>query len=261
MIKTLSPQIRGLILDMDGVLWRGKVPLVDMPLLFDTLQSRGYAVSLATNNATRSARQVLETLKGFGASLLPAQIVTSSMAVTFLLKNRFPAGGPVFIVGEVGLVEALAEGGFYPARENVVAVVAGLDRDLTYDKIRTAASLIRAGAPFYGSNPDATFPAAEGLWPGAGTVLAAIETASGVKPIVAGKPQPAMFQLALQRMDLAAGEVLVVGDRLDTDILGGQRAGCRTALVLSGVSTREEIAESGIQPDLITSDIGTLVFE
>ncbi len=254
MIASLSPTIRGVILDMDGVLWKDKQVLLDLPAFFDRLYARGLLVMLATNNATRSAEQYVEKLRGFGvANVQPEQVITSSMALTHMLRQQFPTGGPVYMVGEDGLVGALQAGGFYPAEEDVLAVAAGLDRRLTYEKLRRATLLIRAGAPFYGTNPDTTFPTPEGLVPGAGTVLAAIATASGVQPLIAGKPQPEMFLVAMERMGLRPEETLAIGDRLDTDILGGQRAGCRTALVLSGVTGAEELAAYEPKPDLVAA--------
>lgn len=260
MIDKLTPRIKSLILDMDGVLWRGSHALVDLPAFFERLRQKGLSVVLATNNATRDVDTVLASLHQFGAtSVQPWQVVTSGMAVTHILKRRFPQGGPVYVVGEVGLVNALRAGGFYPAEKDVLAVIAGLDRTLTYDKLKRATLLIRAGAPFYGTNPDLTFPTQEGLIPGAGAVLAAIETAAGVQPILAGKPQPGMFELSLERLGTRSEETLVVGDRLDTDILGGQRAGCRTALVLTGVSTPEQAAAWQPQPDLVAPSVAELV--
>jgi len=259
MIERIQPAIRGVILDMDGVLWKDNLALIDMPALFAGFEARGIQVTLATNNATRTVDSVVERLAKFGAQVAPVQVFTSGMAVTYLLKQHFPSGGPVYVIGEDGLISSLAAGGFYPAVTDVLAVVAGLDRSFTYQKMRAATMLIRAGVPFYGTNPDATFPTPEGLVPGAGSVLAGIQIASGVTPILAGKPQPALFLMAMEAMHLTPDQTLVVGDRLDTDILGGQRAGCRTALVLSGVSTALEAAAWQPHPDLILPDVSSLL--
>jgi 4-nitrophenyl phosphatase len=259
MIDSLSPRIKGIILDMDGVLWRGSTALMDLPAFFERIKQRALRVVLATNNATRDPEQSLKTMQSFGVNLELSQIVTSGMAVTYLLKKRFPNGGPVYIVGEIGLENALRDGGFYLSEKDPLAVVAGLDRTVTYDKIRIACLLIRGGAPFYGTNPDSTYPAPEGLIPGAGTILAAIQTASGVNPIVAGKPMPGMFQFSLERLGTMPEETLVVGDRLDTDIAGGQRVGCKTALVLSGVTTPDQLSVWSPKPDLIAARADELI--
>lgn len=258
LIDTLTPPVKSIILDMDGVLWRGSVPLVDLPALFARMRSLDLMVVLATNNATRDPDAVIAQLAKFGVTIAPEQVVTSGMVVTYLLKQRFPDGGPIYVVGEPGLVNALAEGGFYPSEDGALAVVAGLDRGFTYDKLRKATVLIRGGVPFYGTNPDTTFPTPDGLVPGAGSVLAAIQAATSVAPILAGKPQPGMFLLSMQHLGTRPDESLVIGDRLDTDIAGGQAAGCRTALVLSGVTTMEQAEAWNPKPDLIVDRVDEL---
>ena len=176
-------QIKGLILDMDGVLWRGDQPLLDLEAFFHDAHHLGLKVVLATNNATKSVDQYLAKFQGYHVSLSPDQIVNSAMSAAYFLKQNHPQGGPVFVVGESGLVDTLAEWGFHQADEQVLAVVAGLDRHITYAKLSQACQLIRAGAQFIGTNPDLTFPSPSGLTPGAGSVLAFIEAGSGVKPI------------------------------------------------------------------------------
>ena len=222
---------------MDGVLWRDNTPIGDLPALFDTMQSN-YQVILATNNSTNSAQMYVEKLGRFGVQLETWQIVNSAQASAAYLKERFPDGGKVYIVGETGLHQELALQGFEHAEEDVLAVVAGMDRHINYAKLDIASRLVRQGLPFIGTNPDRTFPTPQGLAPGAGAILAAIEAASYVKPILIGKPAPEMYRMALQRLQLQPEQALVVGDRLGTDIAGGQNLGCRTALVLSGVTTR-----------------------
>jgi 4-nitrophenyl phosphatase len=138
-------------------------------------------------------------------------------------------------------------------------VIAGLDRGLNYDKLRRATLLIRSGVPFFGTNPDKTFPTPDGQVPGAGALLALLEAASGVSPIIIGKPNPAMYRLAMQRLGARLEETLAVGDRLETDIAGAQALGCPCALVLSGVSSREAAQTWQPTPDLIASDLGELL--
>ena len=171
LLKDKFPQVKGVIFDMDGVLWRDNTPLLDLKNFFDTLAVNGYKFVLATNNATRNTAQYLEKLLMFGVHLTPQQIINSPMATAYYLKKRFPQGGPVYIVGENGLVSTLAEKGFYQAEQNVLAVVAGLDLHITYEKLRIATLLIRNGAPFIGTNPDKTYPSPDGLVPGAGLSL------------------------------------------------------------------------------------------
>jgi len=251
--------IRGVILDMDGVLWRGEEPLLDMPAFFRDAEELGLKVALATNNATRSVTQYLDKISRYGAVLRPEQIVNSPMSSAYYLAQKYPAGGPVYIVGESGLHDTLAEKGFFHAEENVLAVIAGLDRHITYPKLSRACTLIRGGVEFIGTNPDLTFPSPQGLTPGAGSVLAFIEAGSGVKPVITGKPEPFMFELAMDMLATTPARTLAVGDRLDTDILGGQRAGCKTAVVLSGVATLQEIACWSPPPDLVINNLADLL--
>jgi 4-nitrophenyl phosphatase len=251
--------IQGLILDMDGVLWKDNTPLVNLPFVFGQIRKKQLKVMFATNNASRTPLQIVEKLEQMGVEIEPWQVINSANVAAERLAQKFPDGGPVFIVGEIGLISALADRGFYPADQNVLAVVAGIDRFVTYEKLRVATLLIRQGAPFIGTNPDRTFPTPAGLVPGAGSILAAIQTATDVVPEIVGKPYPFMFELSLQRMKLSAESSLAVGDRLDTDILGGFQAGCRTALVLSGIATREDAARYNPKPDWIENDLAELV--
>ncbi len=264
MLERLLPPIRGLILDMDGVLWKDRTSIGDLSIIFHKIREREIKIVLATNNATATIDEYLQKLMGFGVQLDPLQIVTSSDAITHVLLKTFPEKGAVFVVGEKGVISALCEKGFNPISDPddelpVVAVVGGMDRTLTYQKISRASAHIRAGASFYGTNPDTTFPTPAGLVPGAGSIIAAIETASGSKPIVIGKPAPFMFELSAERMGLAKEQILVVGDRLETDIAGGQGVGNRTALVLSGVSTFQQALKWTPPPDLIAKDLAELV--
>ncbi len=264
MLDSLRPPIHGLIVDMDGVLWKESTPLGDLPVIFREVAARGLKITLATNNATMTVEENLAKLRGFGVELEPWQIVTSSQAVARALCARFPERGAVFVVGEEGVMAALRQEGFSVSGQAddvspVIAVVAGIDRGLTYEKLRLATTFIRGGAAYYGTNPDTTFPTPEGLVPGAGSILAALNSASGRTPIVVGKPAPFLFQLAAERMQLDREVLLVVGDRLETDIDGGRAWGARTALVLSGVSTREQLAGHNPQPDLVATDLRQLV--
>ncbi len=251
--------IRAIILDMDGVLWRGTELIGDLPGLFEEMKRRGWKVLLATNNATRSIAQYVERFKELGITLENWQVINSGQAAAHYLKNCYPQGGPLYIVGEQGLVATLEEAGFYHSEDHPLAVLAGLNRQLTYEMLRKSCLLIRSGVPFYGTNPDATFPSPEGLIPGAGTVIGAIEIASGVKAHLMGKPSPEMYRVALERLGTSPAETLVVGDRLDTDIIGGQVLGCRTGMVLTGVGTLEEAHQMAKPPDLIAEDLTGLL--
>jgi 4-nitrophenyl phosphatase len=244
---------------MDGVLWRGSDPIGDLQSLFNQIDNIGWKVIFATNNATRTIRQYVDLLSSFGVKVHPWQIITSASAVTYYLSKQFPNGGPVYIIGEEGLIQACAEQGFYQSDSSVLVVIAGMDRNLTYDKLKTATLLLRSGIPFIGTNPDLTFPTPDGLVPGAGSILAALTAASSVLPTIVGKPEPTMYQMALERFKLSAEKVLVVGDRPETDIAGAQRIGCRTALVLSGVTNSEQASTWHPAPDIIAPDLESVL--
>jgi 4-nitrophenyl phosphatase len=256
--------IKALILDMDGVLWRDTAPINDLPSIFGLVHEQGLKVAFATNNAMKTVEQYVEKFSGFGVAVEPWQIITSASATAEALSARFPERGAVFLVGEYGVERALEEYGFAPITDpedesTPIAVVGGIDTSVTYAKLRRATLLVRSGLPFYGTNPDKSFPTPLGLVPGAGAILAAIETATDVHPIILGKPMPAMMHVALERLGTQPEETLVVGDRLETDIAAGQAAGCKTALVLSGVATREQAMLWEPAPDLIVDDLAAVI--
>ncbi len=253
--------IRAIILDMDGVLWREEQAIGDLPWIFNQIQALNWQVALATNNASRSPAQHLEKLRRFGVDLRPEQVVTSGEATAHYLQKRFPQGGNVYMVGENGLEKTLSAVGFTNSEEDVLAVISSFDRQLTYDKLKRAALLVRAGAPLIATNADLTFPMPEGQVPGAGAILAAIVAATQVQPTIIGKPAPDMYRLAIERMGVPEAATLVVGDRLETDIAGGQKIGCPTALVLSGVSSRQAADAWQPAPDWVTEDLTALIQE
>ncbi len=250
--------IRGVVLDMDGVLWRGGQPLPGVEAFFAFLQQNGIRYALATNNSTKSVEMYVQQLAQAGVPATPDQIITSAVATAEYISRRYPPGTPVYVVGEDGLHQALAERGFPFDPDAARLVVAGLDRRLTYEKIKIAAMRIREGADFIGTNPDRTFPMPEGLIPGAGTVLAAIQAATDVAPHVIGKPETTMFEVALDHLGTRPEETLMIGDRLDTDILGAQRAGLRAALVLTGITTAEQAQAADIRADAVFNDLPAL---
>jgi 4-nitrophenyl phosphatase len=255
MLKNIIPFPKSAILDMDGVLWRSDIPLCDLPLLFKNFNKANIRVAMASNNASSTTDQFLSKFQIMGVTLEPWQIISSSMAIGFLLKQNFPNGGPIFILGSPALIVTLKKEGFYHSEDEPIAVVAGMDRELTYEKLRRASNWVRQGLPFYGTNPDLTYPTPDGFAPGAGACIAAVEAASGKKAIMAGKPNPYLFDVAMQRLGSPPEKTLVIGDRLETDILGGHRAGCKTILVLTGVSQKEDLISWEPQPDLIIDNI------
>jgi 4-nitrophenyl phosphatase len=261
MLQSLSPSIKSLIMDMDGVLWKGDEPLVDLPKILLVLQNHGIKFLFATNNATKTVVEYQNKFKFiYNLEIESWQIITSALAAADYLSHRFPEFGNINIIGGKGLIEALQQKGFNKFNDDseIIAVVVGLDLNLTYEKLRTATLHIRSGKPFIGTNPDLTYPSPEGPIPGAGSILAALEAATGVKPIIIGKPHPPMLRTALERLGTLPEQTLVVGDRLDTDIFGGKTIGCRTALVLTGISNIKEVETSSFKPDLVAQSLEVL---
>jgi 4-nitrophenyl phosphatase len=259
----LPSHIKALILDMDGVIWRADAPIGDLPHIFRRIEERGIRYVFATNNSTKTSAQYVERLKDLSVDVEAWQVVTSSQGVAHVLAQKFPPGTKVFAIGEDGVRMALEEKGFQivPAEDapQAQAVVMGMDRGINFQKASEAALLIRNGIPFYATNPDKTFPTPRGEIPGAGAWISVITTATGIEPIFAGKPFPFMMELSLERLGTEKEETLVVGDRLETDIAAGQAVGCPTAVVLSGVSTREQAQAWEPQPNIIAVDLATLI--
>jgi 4-nitrophenyl phosphatase len=259
----LPSNIKALILDMDGVIWRSDTPIGNLPEIFKRIEARGLKYVFATNNGTKTTEQYVATLKKLGVRVSPQQVITSALSVAHMLSHTFERRTKVFMIGEDGIRTALEEKGFevLPVEQAQEAefFVMGIDRDITFEKMREATLLVRSGVPFYATNPDKTFPTPRGEIPGAGAWISVITTATGVEPIYAGKPFPFMMELSLERLGTKRGETLIVGDRLETDIAAGQAVGCPCALVLSGVSTREQAETWMPTIDSIADDLASLI--
>jgi 4-nitrophenyl phosphatase len=251
------------VFDMDGVLYRGTLPLPGVNDLFNALELRERRYMLATNNSMATAADYVQRLAAMGIQTPEAAILTSAMATRDYLVETLPEDAGLFVVGMPALREQLFRDTNFVAvqygESTPAAVVVGLDKLFTYEKLALANEAIRAGARFVATNADATLPSENGLLPGCGSVIAAIATASGAKPVVIGKPEPLMLEMALHRLGVKPDEAVMVGDRLDTDILAGQRAGMLTVLVLTGVSTREEVATAEALPDLVFTDLNAVL--
>ena len=250
--------LKTILLDMDGVLWHGSQPVLDIKLLFDRIHEMDIQPFCVTNNSTRSINYHLDILAGFGVALEPSRVITSAEATAAFLIDKFPQSGDLFVIGERGIIEALEQRGFQILKgdsgQKVLAVVVGLDRELTYRDLDLAGRFIDRGALFVGTNPDLTIPTPDGTAPGAGTIIKGIEAASGVAAYIIGKPYTTLYSLALRRANSLPEETLMIGDRLETDILGAQKLGLKTALVLSGITSRKQAEEWDPVPDIIADD-------
>lgn len=249
-----------LLLDLDGVLYRGDEPIPGVPEAMAALRARGASVVFITNNSSRTPEQVAAKLEAMGIAAAPSEVVTSALASAELLAER--GGGSAFVVGQNGLRSALEAAGIQvvdgePDRADYVVV--GFDAHVDYAKLKRASLLVQRGAVLVATNPDGSFPAADGLWPGAGALLAVVTTTTGVVAEVVGKPYAPLFETARRRA--GGGIPLVVGDRLDTDIAGAAALGWDSLLVLSGVSVREDLDGSDVHPTFVGEDLSALLEE
>lgn len=251
-------KLEHLIIDMDGVLYRGSQAIPGTGGFLDFLRQREISFVLATNNSTRTPQQYVEKLAEMGVIVTAEEVLTSALATAGYLADIAPRHARIFVVGQDGLFAALRDKGFQLVENNAEYVVAGMDFAINYERLAQASLQIRAGAQFIGTNPDRTFPSERGIVPGAGSLLAFLETATDVKPVVIGKPGTAMLEQAMAEMGASPENTAMLGDRLETDILAGQQARLRTLLVLSGITDREMLAHSEIQPDLVFRDVGHL---
>ncbi|GAB4519439.1 MAG: HAD-IIA family hydrolase [Anaerolineae bacterium] len=246
--------IAAVVMDMDGVLWRGNESLPGLIELFEWLHEAGVPYALATNNSSRTPADYVTKLARLGVPDVPERsIVTSGTATAAYLQTRYMPGTRVLVVGMEGLRQMIADAGFDVEEDDsapVDVVVAGVDFELTYARLKQATLLIRGGADFVGTNPDKTFPAPEGLVPGAGSIIAALQAATDVTPVMIGKPGEPMFRTALDVLGTAPANTLMIGDRVDTDIAGAQAVGMQTALVFTGVTTPESLTSSATWPDV-----------
>lgn len=255
--------IAAVITDMDGVLWRGDEPLPGIVELFDWFKESGTPFALATNNSSKTPADYAAKLARMGVQDIPeSSIVTSATATAAYMRAHYPSGARLHVVGMSSLRTALEDAGFElydDTAEPVQAVVSGVDFELTYDKLRRAAFHIRAGADFVGTNPDKTFPTPDGLTPGAGSILAALATATDRQPLIIGKPGRPMFDAALALLQTPADQTLMIGDRLDTDIDGARDAGLRTALVFTGITQPDDLTQGDSWPDAAYEDLPALL--
>jgi glycerol 3-phosphatase-2 len=253
----LADRYDAFLFDLDGVLYRADSPVPHAAGSVDRLRRLGRTLVFMTNNSSRTPAQVADKLERAGVTASPEEIVSSAAVTAHVLRERGIADA--FVIGEDGVLEALADEGIAVLPVGVSSarsVVVGWDRGITYDKLRTAALLVQRGALLVATNADPTYPAPDGLWPGAGSLLAAVVAATGAEPLVIGKPHPPLFEAARARAD--SGRPLVVGDRLDTDIEGAAGVGLDSLLVLTGVSTRSDAERSAVRPTYVGEDLRVL---
>lgn len=249
---------RGYICDMDGVLYHGNLLLPGAQDFVQWLRTAGKQYLFLTNSSERSPRELSEKLKRLGLTVEEDHFYTSAMATAAFLAAQCP-GGSCYVIGEPGLINALYAAGFSQNDVSPDYVVVGETASYTYDRIRKAVTLIEKGARLIGTNPDLTGPAEHGLVPATGALVAPIELASGRRAYFTGKPNPLMLRSALRQLECRREETILIGDRMDTDIVAGLEAGLETVLVLSGVTTEAELNQFAYRPHHVFASVGDLV--
>ncbi len=251
--------IQGLLLDLDGTIYRGSEAVPGAIDFVAGLADRGVQHLFVTNRSNRTPEVMCHQLRGYGVHCKPEDILTSAEATAEWIDS-----GSFYCIGEDSLTSALENQGLKRVDPQTSDpqppdyVVVGLDRHVTYQKLAAATRWIAAGATLVGTNPDRAVNSNAGIAPGAGSILAAVSAATGVQPTIIGKPETAMIKSALQRLGLAAENVVMVGDNLETDIRGGINAGLRTALMLTGISTKQDLMHSDLAPTWVASTFGAL---
>ena len=256
---------RTLICDLDGVVYRGSTAVPGALETLIAVLSTDVQVCFATNNASRTPEHVHERLVGMGLPAGGWTVVTSAQAAAGILARQLPKGASVLAVGGAGVARALTDVGLVPCesheRVDVAAVVQGAGPDVAWRDLAEVAHQVQRGALWVATNTDATIPTGRGLAPGNGSLVAAVRGAVGVDPYVVGKPGPDLFQMALARMGAASEDVLVIGDRLDTDVAGAKAAGLDSLFVLGGAHRMHDLvhAAEGCRPDHVARDLRGLL--
>jgi HAD superfamily hydrolase (TIGR01450 family) len=256
----------GFLVDLDGVVWRGREPVPGSPEALATMLAAGKQIVFVTNNPTKRPAEYAERLRGMGVEVGPEHFVTAGITVARLAAEAARPGGGALVLGFEPLREMVAGEGlrlvdFEAPTEADVVVVSGW-REFDYMSLLAAKRALDAGAALVATSHDATMPMPGGEWPGTGAILAAVEVCAGKKAQIAGKPERHLFELALSRIP-DAKRVAMIGDRLSSDIAGGHAAGLATILVLSGTSGSdggsENPATATVKPDLTVADLAALV--
>ncbi|MBI5227134.1 HAD-IIA family hydrolase [Candidatus Micrarchaeota archaeon] len=247
--------IKAYIFDLDGTLYRGKTPIPGTAQILEKLRAEGKIVLFYTNAGTKSREGIVEKLTNMGIRARKEEIYCGSYLLAKYMKKNYP-NKTVFVVGEIGIFEELEIEGIEPSYDQAEVVAVGLDRHFNYEKLAKSLELINNGATFIASNTDNTFPTEHGDRPGCGAIVAAIEVASKKKPEVVGKPNTYAIDLIKKDHNLKNSEILMVGDRLDTDIQFAKNCKIKSALVLTGTTKKSK--KYSIKPDYVFDSVADL---
>jgi NagD protein len=249
---------RGFLIDMDGVIYRGGELIAGADTFIQILLSHDIPFLFLTNNSQRTRRDVATKVSRMGIPISEKHVFTCAMATARFLAKQKP-GGTAYVIGEGGLLTALHRNGYAIVDKSPDYVVVGEGRTLTFETLETAVQLILGGAKLIATNLDPNCPTGNGATrPGCGAIVALLEAATGIKAFSVGKPSPVMMRAARKELNLAASETVMIGDTMETDILGGVQLGYYTILVLSGGTTRQSLNQYGYRPELIVDSLASL---
>ncbi len=254
--------MQGLLIDLDGTLYHGNNRIDGADLLIGYLNDTKMPYRFVTNNSSATPETVADRLQTMGIPAEPEHVCTSAQAAAAYMAKAKP-GAAVFVIGEEGLLLAVSEAGLRITEDNPDYVLQGIDRAFTYERLARAVRHIHSGAEFVLTNPDLLLPSGDGLIPGAGSIGAMLTAAGGKEPILIGKPSSILMEHSLASIGLSAAETWVIGDNLATDIAFGRAAGCGSVLVLTGLTTRDNLNHymnrAGCEPDVICDDLHGLI--
>jgi NagD protein len=248
----------GFIIDMDGVLYHGNKLLPGVREFVNWLQDEQKKFVFLTNSSERTPRELKEKLQRLGINVDTSVFYTSALATAMFLASQKPKGS-AFIIGEAGLINALYNVGYTMNNMDPDFVVMGETRTYSYEKIEQAVNLVLKGAKLVGANPDLTGPTENGIAPATKSLIAPIELSTGRNAYFAGKPNPLMMRNALKKINCTREESIIIGDRMDTDMVAGIESEIDTCLVLSGITSRKTMAEFAYQPKFILDGVGDIV--
>ena len=250
----------GLLIDMDGVIYRGGQLVAGADRFINALVRRRIPFTFLTNNSQRTRRDVVRHLQPLGIDIDERHVFTCAMATARFLRKQRP-GGTAYVIGEGGLLTALHANGYAMVDRDPHYVVVGEGRSFTFEMLEKALNLILGGAKLIATNLDPNCPAHGGTRPGCGAIVAMLEKASGVRAFSVGKPSPIMMREARKELDLSAAQTIMIGDTMSTDILGGVQMGYKTILTLTGGTRRDDLPQFAYAPDLIIDSLGETFYD
>ena len=253
----VAQQKFGYLIDMDGVIYHGNKLVPGAARFVRELTEGGIPFVFLTNNSQRTRRDIATKLNALGIEAGEKNVFTSAMATARFLARQKP-GGTAFVIGEGGLQTALHHNGYSIVDKDPDYVVVGEGRTFTFETMEAALGMIKAGSKLIATNLDPNCPVPNGTRPGCGAIVAMLEKASGIKAFGLGKPSPIMIREAMEELGLSASRTVIIGDTMETDILGAVQLGCKSVLVLSGGSKREDLVHFAYRPDKVVSSIGSL---